>query len=69
MDDPKYPERITVRLPRKDAALLRSIARQEMTDMSSLTRRGLMLLVKEKQQLNAITQAALKRGKTYPLDC
>ncbi|MBD1846632.1 hypothetical protein H6F89_25065 [Cyanobacteria bacterium FACHB-63] len=68
MDDSRYPERITVRLPRKDAALLRSIARQEMTNVSSLTRHGLMLLVKEKHQLNAIAQAAVKRGQTYPLD-
>ncbi|MEP0919435.1 hypothetical protein NC981_21630 [Leptolyngbya sp. DQ-M1] len=68
MDDPKYPERLTIRLTKKDAALLKSIARQESTDMSSLTRRGLMLLIREKAMLNRIAVSAHQRGISYPIE-
>ncbi|BAU14292.1 hypothetical protein LEP3755_48380 [Leptolyngbya sp. NIES-3755] len=66
--DRRYPARASCRMTHEDLTLLKSIARQENTDVSSLLRRGFKLLVMEKQMLNAIVQSAAKRGQTYPLD-
>ncbi len=65
MTSPKT-ELVSVRFSVEDRALLKSIARQRLTDEASLMRHGFRLVVLELQMQNKLIQELHKHGKAYP---